>query len=247
MLFPIKRGCFQFIAPEIFNQQTFYQYRIYRCYIEYDETKAKLFRWNSYSYYIHFDLNLAKLLNLDIIIENTGPNVLIYSRDKLISGNILFGKYIDMVFPLKQKGTKDAKLLLNNLWGLLYQKNTLIHYLEPSKKFELFDNRQITKIQPTLLINPDVLQIKLISNLYAFCTNYARIGPFLLSKARLFIRSLLQPYYETIKRIHTDGFINSMKLDLQTGTNLGDLRYEGYYTKVIIKNSMQVKGQLIKQ
>jgi hypothetical protein len=57
----------------------------------------------------------------------------------------------------------------------------------------------------------------------------------------------LQPYYEAIKRIHTDGFISSMKLDLQTGTNLSDLRYERYYKKVVIKNSIQVNGLLIKQ
>jgi hypothetical protein len=246
MLFPIKRGCFQYIAPEIFNQLTFYQYGIYKCKIEYDESKAKLFRWNSQGYYTHFDLNLAKILNLDITIDNTGPNALIYSRDKLISGNTLFGKYIDLVFPLKQKGIKDAKVLLNNLWGLLCQKNTLIHYLEPNKEFEFFDNSQITRIQPTSSTNLDSLQIKIINNLYAFCTNLARIGPFLLSRARLFIGSLLQSHYATIKRIHTDGFISSVKLDLQTGTNLGDLRYEGHYQKVIIKNSMQVQGELMK-
>jgi hypothetical protein len=46
---------------------------------------------------------------------STGPNILIYLRDKLISDNTLFGKYIDMIFPLKQKDIKNAKLLLNNL------------------------------------------------------------------------------------------------------------------------------------
>jgi hypothetical protein len=178
---------------------------------------------------------------------NKTRQIMIYSRDKLIAGNTLFGKYIDMVFSLKQKGIIDAKLLLNNLWGLLYQKNTLIYYLEPSKEFELFDNRQITRIQPLLLSNPDVLQIKLINNSHAFCTNFARLGPFLLSRARLFMSSLLYPHYYAIKRIHTDGFISSKKLDLQTGTNIGDLRYEGYYEKIVIKNSIQVSGQLIKQ
>jgi hypothetical protein len=57
---------------------------------------------------------LAKLLHLSLTLESFGPNALIYSKDKLISGNTLFGKYTDLVFPPKQKGITDAKLLLSN-------------------------------------------------------------------------------------------------------------------------------------
>jgi hypothetical protein len=187
VLFPIKRGCFQFITPEIFDQLTFYQYGIYKCEIAYDKAKEKLFKWNFDGYYTHFDLNLAKLLNLLVKINETGPNALIYTRDKLISGNTLFGKYVDLIFPLKEQGLLDAKILLNKLWGLLCQKKTIIHYLKPTKVFEIFDNSQITKIQPVSLTNPEVLQIKIMNNSHAFCTNFARIGPFLLSRARLFM------------------------------------------------------------
>jgi hypothetical protein len=59
--------------------------------------------------------------------------------------------------------------------------------------------------------------------------------------------TLLNPHYEFIKRIHTDSFISSKKLNIKTGTNLGDLRYEGHYKgDLVIKNSMQVSGKLIK-
>jgi hypothetical protein len=58
--------------------------------------------------------------------------------------------------------------------------------------------------------------------------------------------TLLNPHYEFIKRIHTDGFISSKKLDIETNTNLGDLRYEGHYEgDLVIKNSMQISGELI--
>jgi hypothetical protein len=70
-------------------------------------------------------LNLAKLLELLVKIDETGPNALIYTSDKLISGNTLFGKYVDLIFLLKAQGLPDAKILLNLSYGDCYVKRTL--------------------------------------------------------------------------------------------------------------------------
>jgi hypothetical protein len=58
-------------------------------------------------------------------------------------------------------------------------------------------------------------------------TPYARIGAFITSKCREEMSSLIQPHLENIVMCQTDGFISTTKLDIETGTELGSLRYEG--------------------
>ena len=53
------------------------------------------------------------------------------------------------------------------------------------------------------------------------------------------------PHKEFIKRVHTDGFISSKKLDIKTGDKLGDLVYEGYCENVIIESNIKPKEQFI--
>ena len=51
---------------------------------------------------------------------------------------------------------------------------------------------------------------------------------------------------ENVKRIHTDGFISTIKIDEKLlGAELGDLRYEGYCANVIVKNMSQPIGAFV--
>ncbi len=51
----------------------------------------------------------------------------------------------------------------------------------------------------------------------------------------------MKPNIDNIKWIHTDGFISTQKLNYKTGTNLGDLKFEGE-AKCQIINSITVIG-----
>jgi hypothetical protein len=38
----------------------------------------------------------------------------------------------------------------------------------------------------------------------------------------------MKPYIDKITYCHTDGFLSTEELPLKTGTNLGDLKFDGY-------------------
>ena len=67
---------------------------------------------------------------------------------------------------------------------------------------------------------------------------------------------MIEPDLEHIKRIHTDGWISSKKIEygkdkyrsvcnIKPGSYLGNLRYEGYCNNVEIKNLNDVEGKFI--
>lgn len=225
MLFPIRRGEFMSIPEEEFNEKKFYSYGIYRCIIKKDSSKEKLFRWNNENYYTHFDLTSAKKLGLDInIIVDKKPNALIYSREKLVGGQVLFREYVDTLYEMKNEGITDAKKMLNMLWGSLVQRDKFSQTIRPDDEYEMFKGRDIDKITPYKIKGEDRLKLSIVKQDNLFVTNFARIGPFLISKGRLKICELLIEHYDLCKHIHTDGFILSKKVDLKIGNQIGDLK-----------------------
>jgi len=247
MLFPIKRGEFFLITTDEFINKTFYQYGIYRVVIEFDAAKKKAFRWNNNNLYTHIDLTLAKKIGLKYhIIDDGKVNALIYSRDKLVTGSQLFGQFVDLVYPLKEKGLPDAKTLLNCLWGKLCEKDKKVHLLKPETEFELYDNREIVKIVPKSLQNTDDLVVKYADTTKMYKFPYARIGPFLTAKARLTLGTLINEHYDHIVRIHTDGFISTAKLNVKLGDILGDLSYKGYCENIEVINANSITGKFEK-
>ena len=116
--FPIKRGEFQ----RIDNFSEYFQFGIYRCIISKssDENINKLFRFNKKNYYTSISLDHAKKLGLKYeLIQDSQPNFLYYSRDKLITFNEVFKSYIELLFDLKEKKVEKSKDILNILWGAL--------------------------------------------------------------------------------------------------------------------------------
>ena len=98
--FPVKRGEFQLI--DSFGE--YFEYGIYRCEISKsdDESINKLFKFNYHNYYTSIDLANAKELGFEIkLIQDSKPNFLYWSRDKLITFNEVFKNYVDILFPLK--------------------------------------------------------------------------------------------------------------------------------------------------
>ena len=71
--------------------------------------------------------------------------------------------------------------------------------------------------------------------------DYARLGPFLLAYGRKKLLETISPFIENIKWAHTDGFILNKKVDIKTGNNLGELKYEGYSKECIITAFNNIK------
>ena len=64
-------------------------------------------------------------------------------------------------------------------------------------------------------------------NASSFKTDFGRLKPFLLSQGRLKMAQLLVDQLEHIESLNTDGWKSSIKLDIQVGDGIGELRYEG--------------------
>jgi hypothetical protein len=78
-----------------------------------------------------------------------------------------------------------------------------------------------------------------------YVTNWARIGPFLTSRGRQEITKYMSSHIGSVRWIHTDGFITSEKLDIETGSTMGQLKYEGKCENVQIINCISKKGEFI--
>ena len=119
MVFPVQEGELKYLT----EFEPFFRYGIYRAKIS-GNTSNKLFRLNYDNHYTHIDLTRAKELNykIDLIIDDK-PNFLYYSRDKFLTGSEIFGEFIDILYPLKEKKISGAKRILNCLWGAISQKD----------------------------------------------------------------------------------------------------------------------------
>lgn len=256
-LIPLKQGEFKKLTDEEFNKfkTSFFPYGIYRAKINKseDDNINRLFRFDTNNYYTHFSLTHAKKLGLNIeLIQDDQPNLLFYSRDKCITGNELFSKYIDLLYDLKQKNVPLSKKILNSLWGILCETDQIKTTTDKKEEEEEYyyndeEDTEITFIKPSK-INENEFIIGYAKNNKFFKTNFARMKPFLLSKARLIISDIMQPYYkDLVIRCHTDGFLLKDKPEnIKIGDKLGDLKYEGYYNECIVKNNLKEQGDLIK-
>jgi hypothetical protein len=243
--FPIKRGTFMIINT--LENVEYFQYGIYRCVISKsdDPDINKLFRFNSDHYYTHTSMEHAKSLGLKIdLIQDGKVNFLYYPRDCLISFDEVFDKYTNYLFDLKDKKIPKAKDIINRIWGALSQKNKKSYFNDNIREINITSDEDLYMLRPYKDNEDyDVIETTLRTN--KFKTNFARLCPFLISRARYNISKIIQPFKSEIKRIHTDGFISISKLDIKTGEKLGDLKYEGYCENCIIKNCSNKSGEFI--
>lgn len=226
--FPIGKGELKTFTKKEFDELTFYQFGMYHCKII--NIDYRLMKQNIKNWYTHTDLNYAKnKLNYKIeLIEDDEPNSLLYDNSKLITGKVLFGKFVDELFKLK-KDHKEFKKYLNALWGAMCQTNVM----------KISDNtihagKEILTITPNGNGN-NIFETYLKSCFYE--TNYARLKPFLMSYGRHKISTIILPNIDNILRTHTDGIILKEPIkNIKCGTELGDLKFEEKGL-IIIKNA----------
>jgi len=173
------------------------------------------------------------------LIKDDKPNFLYYPPESMISGEILFKPYIDRLYKLKEQKITGAKNLLNVLWGALCEKRINKEYFKEDG-ITIPDEHEIINIEPK---TEKKYLIKHYNPTSFYKTNWARIAPFILSKGRSVISKIMEPCIDDVKRVHTDGFLVTKKLDIKTGTDIGDLKYEGYYKNGKVINCLKVEGE----
>lgn len=223
--FPIKRGEFRCYTQEEFEKFKPEQYAIYHCYIEKDKKHEKLFRWNELHYYTGIDIIRAKGLGMKMeIIDDDQANILIYKREHLISGDQLFGRFVNFVFGLKYNKIKGAKEILTSLWGALCQTNIVPLTIEFDSKFKLHEGNQIISACP---IDDNKFSIEIVKSGNLFDNNYARIKPFILAYGRDKLSRAIEPHQEYLVRSHTDSMYLTKSISTKRMTELGELDYKG--------------------
>ena len=243
MLFPVKKG--EFLRLENLPDD-YFKYGIYRVIISTSEDKNinKLFRFNFDNFYTHFDLTTAKLLNLkyELIIDDQ-PNFLYYSRDKCLTGNEIFGPYINLLFELKQLNlTNRTKSILNVLWGALCEKKLVKKDVKIND--ENYDIPELNKLHSIKRIAKGKYFVTHKDVTKQYKTSFARILPFIVAKGRGNMAKLMEPYKDTIVKIHTDGFMVSEEpKNIKLSNSLGGLVFEGSYKHIKIINN--TKPQII--
>jgi len=240
-LFPIKEGELKYITK--LSEKDYYEFGIYRCIIKGSD---KIFKFNKHNHYTHIDLKCAKELglNIDLIIDDQ-PNFIYYSRDKLITGNELFGQFVDVMFSLKEKKlTQRSKQILNILWGALCEKNTKKKIIMPKDKLLIEQDSKLISIRP---FNDDSTIFEYSRNDDQYKSGFARIGPFLMSKGRKIISDIMKPYKDIVVRCHTDGIVlKENPIGIKSGSELGELSFDGYCAHANVLNSNIVLGEFEK-
>lgn len=243
MLFPVKRGEFVSMTSSDFDSIKFYKYGIYICNVEEGELNTKFVDKliQSKIKLTHFDIYLLKELGCKVSICDTGkrPNALIYERDKLLTGSQIFGSFVDTMYDLKKKSIAGSKNVLNCLWGALCEKRMKKIIFSDLQKAEMPSDTTPIDIGP---LEGNTYIARYINNDRYFGSDFARLKPFLLAKGRDKIIKIMQPFNKYIQRVHTDGFISSIKLDIKLGDDIGDLRYEGKCDNVEIVNNIKIIG-----
>jgi hypothetical protein len=226
-LIPIKRGSFQLLD----SIPTIPTFGIYRCIIT--SPNSKLFKVNKKNFYTHLEITRARQLGYDIqLIQDGSVNALVYSRDKLLNSNQLFGKYIEILFDLKKKKIPRAKNILNMIWGILCEKRTQIKYVE-KELLEIDGDNDIKSIRP--YHNGHYVDVYNRTKTYRY--PFARFEPFILAKGRIEISKIYEPYINNIVRVHTDGFYCTKKIEYNNmGNELGQLKYEGFGQCKVVNN-----------
>jgi hypothetical protein len=235
--FPIKRGSFEKITELPLD---YYRYGIYRVIVHpsEDENINKLYRFSFNNYYTHTSLEHAKKLNLKVeLIIDDEPNYLYYSPDKLISFEEVFKPYVMYLFNLKNQGANKAKDLLNRLWGRLGEYDRSKKY--DDKEIIISEDDEITELRPCNK-NESVNLIKTNKINKPYKTNYARLIPFLKAMDRKKMSECMYEHRNNIHQILTDGFLCDKLIHSNTDVKLGELKYEGQFENITIKNCAKV-------
>ncbi|GAM28177.1 hypothetical protein SAMD00019534_113530 [Acytostelium subglobosum LB1] len=265
---PTKKGKFQRLTDaELVKCIPF---GIYRATIN---GSHRAFQLNYHNYYTHYNLTFAQELGLTFnLIDDSENNALLYPTGR-VTGSIMFGEYINQVLGWKAACEPKSRLeglckqLYQRLWGALAKKTTrkkhVVVNTEPTvmetkngkmthRSFECNVRDCDTILSVTAASNGNV-NIKLGSSDKMYVTPFARIMPFIISRGRKMIGTIIKDDIDNIKRVHTDGFVSTKPWTEKTskqsldypkiGEECGDLKYEGFCPDAIVTNMRKTVGE----
>jgi len=248
--YPIKKGIFKKITDEQLQNMPFFEYGIYRVKIEHVD--FKLLRISN-GYATHFDLKRAKELGYTIkIVEDGKPNLLSYAGKGMTSDGRDFKRIVDELFEYKKKYGKTHEIfkkLLNRLWGSLCQKRKNEKYVKKDEEYDVPYDEDLVDI--IMHDGYDIIETK--NKKLEYQTAFARLGPFLTSKSRAIMSSLIEKHYNDVVRVYIDGILTKNKIEVEhkdnrsienkgIGDDIGCLRYEGYNPSIFIHNPSRIDG-----
>jgi hypothetical protein len=241
MVFPIGEGILKTLTTEEFNELSFYQYGIYH--VKISDANHKLFSQNSNNWYTHICLTRAKELQLKMeLIQDDKPNFLHFS--KLVNGAKLFRPFVDYLFNFKNEGYSCIKKYLNSLWGMLSKMNYFDVVTKEDDGIRL--DRELTTLTPAsndLVHNHKRFKARIFKQQKAYDNDYARIKPFLAARCRYQISKIVEQNLNNVIRCFIDGIILKKRIKgIETGLNIGDLKYEGKCGDCEILNSRDYTG-----
>ncbi|CAJ0643571.1 6071_t:CDS:2 [Entrophospora sp. SA101] len=141
-----------------------------------------------------------------------------------------YGIYTHYDLECAKKNGLKVYLMNESPNALIYEKNTRISGRDMFGKW----GNILYNIKKEGGIAGKVSKALLVSLWGVLCEqrngqNYGlhpRIKPFLLASARKRISEIVKPLGDQVKRIHTDGFIVAGKVELKTGIEMGELKFE---------------------
>jgi len=142
------------------------------------------------------------------------------------------------MFKLKQDKVNRAKDIMNVLAGALIQKNTFKRTVDEKTEYDIREYQSIRKLYPK---NDNQHCVEYCVSDRVYETNYARIAPFFLARGRQLFRKQFKDHIDYIKWTHTDGILSTKKLDIKTGDDIGNIKYEGFCEETFIKIALQLQ------
>ena len=128
----------------------------------------------------------------------------------------------------KSKCAKHIKLFGSLLWGYLCQKNLRsIQYNNDDDNFQFDIDSSRYDILSTYEVRENIIKVEFVEKDKYFKYDFARMKPFLLAYARQHVGRVMQPYLDEIIHINTDGFRTRNEIDIELGTGMGQIKFEG--------------------
>ena len=252
MLVPIKRGIFKILTNENIiemNQKLNggYAFGLYRFNI-YKSGNSKidrLFRFKPLddpknnnilrkNFYTSVDLKMADTLGLkkELIIDND-INCVLYPRSHCLTGFEIFGKFVEVLKPLKEQNIDGAKLILNILSGSLSEKNIKKLYIdEDSSDYINLDELNLV-FHDFMLTLKNKSVYKCISKDQFYMSNFARFKPFMLAYARQVMLNIILPVNDLVKKVYIDSIITTEPLEYKVGWGLLKCEYSHKNIKIV--------------
>jgi len=201
-------------------------------------------RFSKSDYYSHWDIK--SMISHGYTFKSIG-NAITWNKNELVAGSSIFKKFVMRFIDERyKKGIKEAKTVINTLWGYLCRKNKIKKNVQ--YEYELDDDEDIIEMSPSKYDNLLRITTKNAKK-HTFISPVPYIGVLLTAMGRDYIQTMIDICGRgNVVRVHTDGIIINCSLNDNIkkliGVEIGKLKIEAC-GKLEIKhaNSYVIRNQ----